>query len=321
MTKDTIFIASCSQDIATWGPVAEKLHANSYDTIIYEADKVALGSVAMSVQVSNAGDFELVYDHTRVYVHDIGSAWYRRASFFSSQDDDVLSQISLDAERRAIQASIWDAIPNARWLNAPNIMSQAEHKLTQLRIAGELGFSVPKTIVSNSWSDIEAQLDKEIIFKPSYGLFYRADDPVQVFTTRLINSHDTLPVTDNPFPGIWQNYTSKRKEWRVTAVGDEIFAAAIYTQNDAKDDWRKHQTSTGVEFAAEQFDDDLGQKCVAYLGRMGLQFGAFDFIETPDGETVFLECNPNGQYGWLEQGLNLPISNSIARVLQRTAQG
>jgi hypothetical protein len=40
----------------------------------------------------------------------------------------------------------------------------------------------------------------------------------------------------------------------------------------------------------------------------------------PDGQLVFLECNPNGQYGWLEEDLGMPISASIASTLVRIAE-
>lgn len=53
---------------------------------------------------------------------------------------------------------------------------------------------------------------------------------------------------------------------------------------------------------------------------MGLKFGAFDFIETAPGEVIFLECNSNGQYGWLEETLGLPISHAIADELIKIAR-
>ena len=34
---------------------------------------------------------------------------------------------------------------------------------------------------------------------------------------------------------------------------------------------------------------------------LGLRFGAIDFIRTPEGEHVFLEVNPSGEWGMLEK--------------------
>jgi D-alanine-D-alanine ligase-like ATP-grasp enzyme len=47
----------------------------------------------------------------------------------------------------------------------------------------------------------------------------------------------------------------------------------------------------------------------------GLAFGAFDFVVTPDNEWVVLECNPEGQWGWIEENTGLPIADAIAKYL------
>ncbi len=46
------------------------------------------------------------------------------------------------------------------------------------------------------------------------------------------------------------------------------------------------------------------------MAELGLVFGAFDFIETPSGEYVFLEINPTGKWGMLERDLDYPISTA-----------
>jgi glutathione synthase/RimK-type ligase-like ATP-grasp enzyme len=48
-----------------------------------------------------------------------------------------------------------------------------------------------------------------------------------------------------------------------------------------------------------------------------LRFGALDLIVAPDDEHWFLEVNPNGQWGWIEDATGLPIAASIADALQR----
>ena len=110
-------------------------------------------------------------------------------------------------------------------------------------------------------------------------MFCETDDLKMVYTTPLRNP-DQLPTAGNPFPGLWQPQIPKSREWRITVVGDETFDAAIYTSDAAKDDWRKHQgDQSKVEFRSESFPDDEKEKCMQFLGRAGLRFGAFDFIE------------------------------------------
>ena len=60
----------------------------------------------------------------------------------------------------------------------------------------------------------------------------------------------------------------------------------------------------------------IADKCTRFLQLMHLNFGAFDFIVTPSGEYVFLECNPNGQWLWVELETGMKISEAIADFLQ-----
>jgi hypothetical protein len=41
----------------------------------------------------------------------------------------------------------------------------------------------------------------------------------------------------------------------------------------------------------------------------------FDFAVTPDGDWVFLELNPNGQWGWIEDHTGLAITSAMADLL------
>ncbi len=50
-----------------------------------------------------------------------------------------------------------------------------------------------------------------------------------------------------------------------------------------------------------------------------LSFGAFDFAVSTAGDWVMFECNPFGQYGWLEDELELPITSALADLLETGA--
>ncbi len=57
------------------------------------------------------------------------------------------------------------------------------------------------------------------------------------------------------------------------------------------------------------------------MSELGLVYGAFDLVLGPDphderGEVVsMLECNPGGQYGFLEAMVGVPITDSLVRLL------
>ncbi len=57
-----------------------------------------------------------------------------------------------------------------------------------------------------------------------------------------------------------------------------------------------------------------------FMRAFDLSFGAFDFAVTTTGEWIMFECNPFGQYGWLEEELGLPITSALADLLETGAR-
>jgi hypothetical protein len=51
------------------------------------------------------------------------------------------------------------------------------------------------------------------------------------------------------------------------------------------------------------------------MDSFGINFASMDMILTPEGEFVFLEVNPNGQWLWIEEELGLPLVASMAGLL------
>lgn len=45
----------------------------------------------------------------------------------------------------------------------------------------------------------------------------------------------------------------------------------------------------------------IEQQCVALMKKLGLAFGCFDLIVTPENEYYFLEVNEQGQFLWVEE--------------------
>lgn len=66
-----------------------------------------------------------------------------------------------------------------------------------------------------------------------------------------------------------------------------------------KDKWRRWEVSAG-----------LAQRIGGYMERLGLRFGRLDFIVGDDAEW-FLEVNPNGQFGWLDDPDGWPLHRAV----------
>jgi glutathione synthase/RimK-type ligase-like ATP-grasp enzyme len=51
------------------------------------------------------------------------------------------------------------------------------------------------------------------------------------------------------------------------------------------------------------------------MQRLGLYYGAVDFVVDADDRHIFLEINPAGEWGWLQRDLGFPIAEAIAETL------
>jgi glutathione synthase/RimK-type ligase-like ATP-grasp enzyme len=76
-------------------------------------------------------------------------------------------------------------------------------------------------------------------------------------------------------------------------------------------DWRAGQPDHEIFVLPEQVEASIRRLMASFE----LNFASLDMIVTPDGEFVFLELNPNGQWLWLELELGLPLVASMADLL------
>ena len=117
-----------------------------------------------------------------------------------------------------------------------------------------------------------------------------------------------------------QEYVGKDYELRVTVVCDRIFVCKIDSQymdeDKGKVDWRQGY-EYGLHYEPCELPEYVTRFCQHFLQLMHLNFGCFDFIVTPQGEYVFLECNPNGQWLWIEQETSMKISQAVAECLMK----
>jgi len=54
--------------------------------------------------------------------------------------------------------------------------------------------------------------------------------------------------------------------------------------------------------------------CVDLVQQLRLKFGALDFLLDKSGVYWFLEINPNGQWGFVEEETGLPISKAMVEL-------
>lgn len=197
------------------------------------------------------------------------------------------------------------AAPGAFWVNPLASRGLAESKPVQLAEAARLGFTVPPTLLSNDPERIReflAELRGRAIYKPFLPAGWVGAETTAVLGTSEIEAED-LPPDEilRATPGIFQARVDKAYELRVTAFGGFLAAARIDSQAipEARIDSRAGGPRLPVQPA--ELPPEVERRCFELMARLGIVFGCFDLAVTPDGETIFFEVNPAGQFLWVEE--------------------
>lgn len=203
-----------------------------------------------------------------------------------------------------------------RWLNHPHRIGYAEYKPVQLGVAQDAGLRVPRTCVTNDPAAARRFVTDvgRAICKP-FGANGIVDDggSKQVFATIVAptDCDDSVRYTMHLF----QEWVPKNHEVRLTVVDNRFFAARIDARSDAAHvDWRCDYAN--LDYRETAVPPPVREAVSELLRRFGLRFGALDFVVDEQDQWWFLECNPNGQWGWIEDETGLPIADALATALE-----
>ena len=75
-------------------------------------------------------------------------------------------------------------------------------------------------------------------------------------------------------------------------------------------DWRTLIGTEEDRWQPSAMPDGFPERIAAYMDRLGLLFGRLDFL-VGDGEPSFLEVNPSGQFGWLDDSSGWPLHSAV----------
>ena len=260
----------------------------------------------------SGGCATLTIDGEVVRCSDIQSAWFRHpvAPTLPDSVDDGTRQF-VTRECAGFLAGYWETAPWF-WMNRPSAAVHAASKLRQLAEARRRGFAVPETLVTNCPTTArEFLLDRAGIAKvvTSGGL----DDAGRRYAihTTPISAADLSDEAVRAAPVIFQERIANHYDLRVTVVGTLAFATRIIADDRGGNaDWRAIEPSR-LRYERHDLPPAIEASCIALVKAFSLSFAALDFIVTPEGEHVFLELNPSGQWGWLEEATGVPITDAI----------
>jgi ATP-grasp ribosomal peptide maturase len=221
------------------------------------------------------------------------------------------------ADFAAVQArlgfgGVMAALPTARYLNHPHRNWAAEYKPVQLSTAAELGFRVPATLITSDVDAVRRFMARHarVLFKPLRITELEQDGQPMVLWAQRVAA-DELDESVAGTAHLFQAEVDKVADLRITVVGRRVFCVRI---ESGLLDWRTDYNALTYHVAEPR--PGLVDLLLAYLDRFGLEFGCFDFAVDTDGVEWFLECNPNGQWLWLEHATGLPMTAAIVDILE-----
>lgn len=221
-------------------------------------------------------------------------------------------------ECRHVLRALWDRLEGARWVNGLPQVERAAAKLRQLRLARESGLRVPDTLCSNDPDEVRAfhaRQARGVVMKMQTVLAPGMRGGAGNLYTTVIEAADLQDDRGLSLcPPLFQERISKAEELRVVAVDERLFCGAIRPQpaDGRVDDWRPQ---SGLAWFPAQLPEEVARRFLALMRRLGLRYGAADFIHTPDDDWVFLEVNACGEWGMLQRDLGLPIADALAEAL------
>ena len=301
----------------------EDLHAA---TVRSHLDSLGVGAVqldtadmpdriGLTTWTRPGGDWRAEWGIDGVGADDLRVMWWRRPQPYMPSDGVTSQQdrMFVVGECAAAVSGLWSCL-DAVWVNDPDRDEAASRKMWQLKVASELGLRVPRTCMTNSPERARqfiAGEAGEVIYK-AFGATPETWRETRIITATQVAQLDQVRLA----PVIFQEAIPGGRDIRVTVVGDRVFPAQIIGPADGYEyDFRLHTAQSAI--TPVDLPDEVTTALLALMRRLGLWYGAIDLRRAPDGDYVFLEINPAGQWLFVEYATDQPISQELAILLAR----
>ena len=279
-------------------------------------DTARFPSEAALTQRFGGGDgagYSLRIGGRRVDLEACRVGWWRRPQPFTLHEGlaaDVASFAYTECHEAV--AGLWPAL-HLTWVNPPELDEVAHHKPYQLAVAGEVGLPIPRTLITNDPDEARAFAEELGPERTVYKTFLATEEHWR--ETRVLRPVE-LGLLDRVrlAPVIFQEYVPAVCDIRVTAIGERLFATAISAPEGGYEfDYRMEMDS--ARFEPTELPAETAAGLRALMERLGLVYGAIDLRRTPDGEHVFLEVNPAGEWRFVEEKSGQPLTEAMAELL------
>lgn len=320
----SVLIITYSNDNESIPLVMKAIESKGEKAFRFDTDRFPT-EVQLDIKYGDAEQVIITDGEQKLDLSEVSSVWYRRMRYGQKIPDSMDKQLR-DASIEECRATVRGMIASLEAFHFDKMsnVDVAKNKQLQLKVAREIGLLTPRTLTSNNPEAVKqfAQECREqgIITKMlSTFAIYSEQGQENVVFTSPVTDEDLEYLEELRFcPMTFQENVPKALELRTTIVGHQVFTAAVNSQKLARStyDWRKEGRALVKDWEAYQLPEDVEKKLLKLMSYFGLNYGAIDILVTPDGQHVFLEVNPVGEFFWMDiYSPNFPISEAIAEIL------
>jgi glutathione synthase/RimK-type ligase-like ATP-grasp enzyme len=322
-----ILCLTSSEDISTQKAVGEKIRKFGGVFQIEFLDEI---NKNYSFIIEKNGFIRFSFGEFNYLMDEAVSIWHRRCGVLNSLKfkSNVNNKFSDENSRRFFKSeyshlieNLYQILSQKYWVNSLPAHMSAQGKIKNLEVANKLGLITPQTLVSNSKNDIfefSHQHEKTILIKHFNSFEIFDGNKLSHCVAKKISLEDVIlnASTLSLAPVFLQRYIDKQFEIRAVVIGDNIFSVAIFSQEHEKaiEDWRCAPLNE-LRYAIYQLPKNIEVSLIKFNKFFKLEFSVFDLIVGKNGETYFLECNPDGEWYWLEMATGIEISKALAESL------
>lgn len=248
----------------------------------------------------------------------IDSVWFRRPYRFDFPIEDPVQRAAAEEDVRDVLSSIWYVLDECSWISAPHAIARARLKPIQLGLARQAGLAIPPTVITNNPEEAKSFCrGGDTIYKPicSNFLEYPTESYVALTTRITDEMFENLEMIRSQ-PVILQRWVEKQYEVRATYVDGVFFACQLTSAAFSEVvDWREPEVFEQLVYQPMILPPAIERAALHLMQMLNLRFGAIDFGVDKDGNFLFFEVNPVGQWLWIEEETSLPISDALVYAL------
>jgi ATP-GRASP peptide maturase of grasp-with-spasm system len=274
----------------------------------------------------------VTFETTSISSHELDDSnikaiWYRRwyqsrvsENIMIEEDNILQNDINryLNREFNSSSKAFFSKLKSKNWLNCPD--DAQNDKFFTLKKAKEIGLNVPETIITNSKKELISFIEKnkQIIVKSlSEPTFFKYNEQRYGLYTTVLNYEDIIKMENFFFPSLFQKKIEKQFELRVFYLEKKCYSMAIFSQNNDRTaiDFRVYDRLNPNRTVPFNLPKDIEFKIEKLMLELNINCGSIDIIKSVEGEYIFLEVNPVGQFGMTSYPCNYNLEKKIANYL------